>query len=136
MATSKQHDDPTDGESTENADSDENGVTETLEEAIAKLTPEQAAMFMRALNLTMKKRKLMLMGTLLSLFIMVAGTIWAFVAFTHRSPGMFMSWVFLVPFGTAGFCMWLFGRLAKRAGTATQDSLVTSSASTSGPPQE
>lgn len=98
---------------------------DSLEEAIAKLTPEQAEMFMKALSLTMKKRRLMLIGTLLSLFVLIAGTIWAFVAFGNREPGSFKLWVFLVPFGGAGFCMWLFGILAKRAGVQTHSTLTS-----------
>ncbi|MCP4446720.1 MAG: hypothetical protein GY811_15440 [Myxococcales bacterium] len=96
---------------------------ESLEEAIAKLTPEQAEMFMNALTLTMKKRKLMLMGTLLALLVLVVGTFGAFVTFANRAPGSFMIWVFLVPFAGAGFCMWFFGRLAKRTGVQSQSTL-------------
>lgn len=96
---------------------------ESLEEAIAKLTPEQAEMFMKALTLTMKKRRLMLMGTLLALLVLVAGTIWAFITFANREPGSFKIWVFLVPFAGAGLSMWIFGRLAKRAGVQTQSTL-------------
>ncbi len=97
---------------------------ESLEEAIANLTPEQAEIFMRALSLTMRKRRLMLMGNLFALLIMVIGMIFAFISYGSREPGSFSGWVFLVPFGGAGFCMWLFGKLAKRAGVQTHESLV------------
>ncbi len=99
---------------------------DSLEEAIAKLTPEQADMFMRALTLTMKKRRLMLAGTLSSLFVLVAGSVFAFGIFAIREPGSFMLWVFLVPFAASGFIMWLFGHLAKRAGALTQAALIES----------
>ena len=97
---------------------------ESLEEAIANLSPEQAEMFMRVLSLTMKKRRLMLLGTLLALFLLVAGTLVAFVTFHNREPGQFALWVFLVPFALAGATLWGFGRMAKRAGVQSQQSLA------------
>lgn len=99
---------------------------ESLEEAIAKLTPEQTEMFMNALMLTMKKRRLMLIGTLMALLVLLLGTVLAFIAFANREPGSFKIWVFLVPFAGAGFSMWFFGRLAKRAGLQSQSTLSTS----------
>lgn len=104
--------------------SPESPESETLEEAIAKLSPEQADMFMRALSLTMKKRRLMLVGNLLALFLMIAGMLWAFASYANRETGSFAAWVFLVPFGSAGFCMWIFGKLAKRAGAQTHTTLA------------
>jgi hypothetical protein len=97
---------------------------ESLEEAIAKLTPEQADMFMRALALTMRKRRLMLVGNLLALLLTVIGMLFAFVAYGNREPGSFVGWVFLVPIGSAGFVLWFFGKLAKRAGSLTHQTLV------------
>lgn len=86
---------------------------ESFEEALAKLTPEQTEMFMQALDMTMRKRRLMLLGNLLALLCMVGGMLLAFIAFSKREPGTFTGWVFLVPFASAGMCMWFFGRLAR-----------------------
>jgi hypothetical protein len=97
---------------------------DSLEEAIAKLTPEQADMFMRALSLTMRKRRLMLVGNLLALLMLIIGMLFAFVAYGNRTPGTFVGWVFLVPLASAGFCLWLFGKLAKHAGNLTHKTLV------------
>ncbi len=97
---------------------------ETLDEAIAKLTPEQAAMFMRALALTMRKRRLVLVGNLLALLLLIIGLMFAFVAYGNRTPGSFTGWVFLVPFGSTGFVLWFFGKLAKRAGHQTHQTLI------------
>jgi hypothetical protein len=97
---------------------------DSLEEAIAKLTPEQADMFVRALSLTMRKRRLMLVGNLLALLVLVIGMLFAFVAYGNRTPGTFVGWVFLVPLGSAGFCLWFFGKLAKRAGARTHKTLI------------
>ena len=96
---------------------------ESLEDAIAKLSPEQAEMFMRVLTLTMKKRRIMLFGNLLALFLMVSGMLWAFVAYGQRDPGSFSAWVFLVPFASAGLSLWLFGRVASKAGAKTTTAL-------------
>lgn len=109
----------------EEVEAEEPGIEgDSLEEAIAKLTPEQADMFMRALALTMRKRRLMLVGNLTALLIMLVGMLFAFVAYGSREPGAFVGWVFLVPFGSAGFVLWLFGKLAKSAGKKTHQTLV------------
>ncbi len=99
------------------------GEGETLEEAIAKLSPEQAEMFMKVLSLTMKKRRIMLIGNLLALLLLLSGMLWAFVAFANREPGSFSAWVFLVPFGSAGLSLWIFGKYASQAGTKTTAAL-------------
>ncbi len=100
---------------------------ESLDEAIAALTPEQTEIFMRALAHTMRKRRLMLTGNLLALLIMVFGMIFAFFSYSSREPGSFAGWVFLIPFGGAGFSMWFFGKLAKRSGIKTHQALVKDS---------
>ena len=111
--------------SVEDASVEDVGIEgDSLEDAIAKLTPEQADIFIRALSLTMRKRRLMLVGNLTALLIMVIGMLFAFVAYGSREPGAFVGWVFLVPFGSAGFVLWFFGKLAKRAGTKTHRTLV------------
>ena len=71
------------------AESTDNAPAETLDEAIAKLSPEQAEMFVRALALAMRKRRLMLVGNLLALLLLVIGLLFAFVAYGNRVPGSF-----------------------------------------------
>lgn len=100
---------------------------ESLEEAIAALTPEETEIFMRALAHTMRKRRMMLLGNLLALLMMVFGMVFAFFSYSSREPGSFSIWVFLVPFGGAGFFLWFFGRLAKRSGIKTHQALVKDS---------
>lgn len=92
---------------------------DSLEEAIAKLTPEQTEMFMKVLTQTMKKRRIMVFGNLLALGFLLAGIIWAFFVYANRDPASFSAWVFLVPFASAGVCLWLFGRLASQAAAKT-----------------
>jgi len=93
---------------------DNNG--DNLEEAIAQLTPEQAEMFMDALAYTVKKRNLMYYGTFLSLFLLTGGSIGALFYFFSLPASSFRMWVFLVPFGSAGFSLWFFGKMAHRVG--------------------
>lgn len=97
---------------------------ESLQEAIDNLTPEQAEMFMRALSHTMRKRRFMFVGNAAALLIMVIGIFFAFVSYANREPGTFAGWVFLIPFGSAGFVLWLFGKLAKKSGEKTHQTLV------------
>ena len=101
---------------------------DSLEEAIAKLTPEQAEMFMRALTLTMHKRRLMVIGNLLALLFMIFGFIAAVVIYAQREPGTFMGWIFLIPFAAGAASLWFFGGRAKRAGAAQEDPLPSASA--------
>jgi hypothetical protein len=89
--------------------------SESLEEAIAQLSPEQAEMFVTILEQTMKKRRLMLIGNLAAVVALVVGSLWAFYMFGNRDEGEFVGWVFLVPFAAAGAFLTIFGRLARRA---------------------
>lgn len=93
------------------ADSDEDF---DLEKALDELTPEQAEMFVAALELTMRKRRLLLIGNLAAAFAILLGTLLAFYVYGGREPGTFRAWVFLVPFGVAGALLLGFGRLARR----------------------
>lgn len=78
------------------------------------LTPEQAQMFVAALELAMKKRRLMLIGYLAAAFAVLIGGILALTLYANREPGQFVGWVFLVPFAAAGLFLYVFGRLARR----------------------
>jgi hypothetical protein len=91
-----------------------------LEEQIKNLTPEQAEMFVRALELAMKKRRLMLIGHLGAIVAMIAGGVWALYQYAAHEPGTFIGWVFLVPIAGAGAMLFGFGRLARRLGTRGQ----------------
>ena len=85
-----------------------------IAERIEELTPEQAEMFVRILDITMKRRRLMLIGYLGALFALVFGMGWALYMYGTHEPGTFIGWVFLVPIAAAGLILWTFGRWAKR----------------------
>lgn len=84
-----------------------------LEAALDKLSPQEAEMFVRALELTMKKRRIMMFGYLSAALLMVIGFLWAFYMYGTHDQHKFIGWVFLVPFTIAGISFIVFGRIAK-----------------------
>lgn len=88
-----------------------------LEKALADLTPEQAEMFVAALELAMKKRRVMLVGNLAAALAILIGMLWALYMYGGHEPGTFIGWVFLVPFAVAGAIMVGAAKIAKRIGT-------------------
>lgn len=84
-----------------------------LEEILANLTTEEAEMFLSALELTMRKRRVQLLGYLAALFCLVVGLGWAFWMYGRRDPGDFMGWAFLIPPAAAGLALYGFGKLAR-----------------------
>ena len=85
-----------------------------LQKALDQLTPEQAEMFVQALELTMKKRRIMLLGYLLAVLAIVIGFGWALYMYGTHEYGTFFGWVFLIPFAIAGATFILFGKIARR----------------------
>jgi len=97
------------------------GSDADLANALAKLSPEDAAMFMKALDMTMRRRRLLMLGYGASLLALVGGLLTALYVYGTREPGTFAGWVFLVPFAAVGLILYTFGRLAK----APKDKLLT-----------
>jgi hypothetical protein len=82
---------------------------------LAALTPEQRAMFERAFELTVKKRRVLMIGYLATAIALLLGMAWALYIFGKTHGGEeFMGWVFLVPPLVAAIVLMLFGRLARR----------------------
>ena len=90
---------------------------EDFAKKLAALTPEQREMFERALTLTVRKRRILMIGYLATAISLVLGLLWALYIYgkTHDS-GDFIGWVFLVPPLVAACVLMLFGRLARRLG--------------------
>jgi hypothetical protein len=86
----------------------------SLEERIKQLTPQEAQLFVQALELAMKKRRIMLAGYLLSLLVLLGGLLWGFYHHTTHLDTPLRGWVFLVPMAGCGAILWLSGRLARR----------------------
>ena len=87
---------------------------ESIEDQLKELTPEQAAMFVRILEITMKRRRIMLLGYLSALFALVIGVVWALYMYGTHERGTFIGWVFMVPLASAALLIWFFGRWSKR----------------------
>jgi hypothetical protein len=97
-----------------------------MEKELAQLTPQQAELFLRALELTMKKRRMMLFGYLAALLVIVGGLIGALYVWAAYRQTMFITWVFLVPFACAGGLIILFGKAARRIGKSPAASASSS----------
>ena len=88
---------------------------EEFAKKLAALTPEQRAMFERAFALTVKKRRVLMVGYLATAVSLLLGLAWALYIFGKTHGGEdFMGWVFLVPPLVAAMVLMLFGRLARR----------------------
>jgi hypothetical protein len=95
---------------------DEAGFADKL----ARLTPEQRAMFFEAFALATRKRRLMLLGYVAALISIAVGMAIAFYVYATHEPGTFVGWVMLLPFALAGLSLYGFGVAARRAGTGLE----------------
>jgi hypothetical protein len=84
-----------------------------LEQILANLTTEEAEMFLAALELTMRKRRVQLLGYLATVLLLVLGIAWSFWMYGRRDPGEFIGWVFLIPPAAAGLALYGFGKLSR-----------------------
>lgn len=87
---------------------------EDLAKAVEKLTPEEAQYFLLKLEGAIRKRKIQIVGYLVSMLVWIAGMMFALVYYgTHDG---FVGWAFLLPFGLVGVILFAFGRWAERVG--------------------
>ena len=84
-----------------------------LAQAIAQLSPEEAAFFLSKLEAAVTKRKIQLTGYLVAMVVWLAAMVGALVYYGVREG--FVGWVFLVPFALVGAVLWGFGRWAERS---------------------
>jgi hypothetical protein len=86
-----------------------------LAQAIAKLSPDEAAFFLHRLEMAMRKRKIQLTGYLVALLAWLAGMVLALVLFYFGGmSGWSAAWVFIVPLGIVGAILYGFGTWAER----------------------
>ena len=86
-----------------------------LARKLEELTPEQAEIFVRALHLAMRKRRVLLAGYVVTAIALVIGWLWALYIYGKTSGSrQFMAWVFLVPPALAAIILVGFGRIARR----------------------
>jgi hypothetical protein len=91
-----------------------------LAAAVARLSPDEAAFFLRRLEAAVTKRKIQLTGYLVAMVVWLAGMVGALVY--YGSVDGFVGWVFLVPFGLVGAVLWGFGRWAETVAQKIRDS--------------
>lgn len=87
---------------------------EVIEEQLQELSPEEALMFVKILEITLKRRRMQMLGYIFALVSVVFGMLFAVYLWGSREPGEFIGWVFIIPPAAAGLCLWLFGRWANR----------------------
>jgi len=85
---------------------------ETLADAVAQLSPEEAVYFLNRLEAAITKRKIQLTGYLVAMVVWLAAMVGALVYFGAHDG--FVGWVFLVPFGLVGLVLWGFGRWSEK----------------------
>ena len=85
-----------------------------LAKAIENLKPEEAAYFLWKLEIAIRKRKIQIMGYLVSMLVWLAGMLFALVYYgTHDG---FVGWAFLLPFVLVGGILFAFGKWSDRIG--------------------
>lgn len=86
-----------------------------LSKKLEELTPEEAEMFVRALHLAMRKRRVLIAGYLATAIALVLGWLWALYIYGKTSgSGEFMAWVFLIPPALGAILLFMFGRISRR----------------------
>ena len=87
-----------------------------LAEAVKKLDPKEAAFFLWKLEQSLRKRKIQIMGYLVSMLVWLAGMMFALVWYgTHDG---FVGWAFLLPFALVGLILFGFGKWSEAVGKA------------------
>jgi hypothetical protein len=88
---------------------------EEFRKKLDELSPEEQAMFLRAFELALRKRRILLLGYAASVLALLLGLLWALYIYGKTlGSGEFMAWVFLVPLLLAGIILLSVGRLARR----------------------
>ena len=95
-----------------------------LARAIEKLTPEEASFFLWRLEISIKKRKVQLVGYLVAMLVWLAGMLFA-LAYYGLASG-FVGWEFLLPFALVGMILFGFGKWADRIGSAKPPAEIVS----------
>jgi hypothetical protein len=78
--------------------------------AIAQLTPEQAEHFVGILERAIRRRRIQLIGYLVSLVVLLIGEFVALVVYGAADEGQFVGWVFFLPFLAVGLVLYIFGK--------------------------
>jgi hypothetical protein len=96
---------------------------EQLARAIEKLSPEEAAFFLWKLEMSIRKRKIQLVGYLVAMLVWLAAMLFA-LAYYGMATG-FVGWVFLVPFALVAVILIAFGRWSDKVGNMKPPNEIT-----------
>ena len=88
--------------------------SKALEDAISKLSPEEAAFFLETVESKLRKRKIQLTGYLLAMVVWLVTMLGALAV--YGAVDGFVLWVFLVPFALLGVILYAFGRWGTKVG--------------------
>lgn len=86
------------------------------EAELSGLSAKERALLDEAVDLVMKKRRIMFVGYVVAALMVAGGGAFTMIIYLGREPGTFWAWSLLVPFAGVGASLWGFGKLAKRAG--------------------
>ncbi len=102
--------------------------------AIVKLSPDEAAFFLHKLEAANRKRRVQLWGYLVALIIWALTMIFAMLYYAYSPRGVFVGWIFIVPFVAVGSLLFLFGKWADTIETLHPPQAATPPNETSAPP--
>lgn len=95
------------------------GEEETaIAEAIQKLSPAEAEVFLHKLERAIARRKIQLWGYLASLLVWAVTMFFALAFYGGADPHSFRAWILAIPFLALGLVLYAGGWLAERAGKA------------------
>lgn len=96
---------------------------EQIASAVQNLSSEEAEFFLFKLEAAIRKRKIQITGYLVAIALWAVGMFFA-LAYYGLHDG-FVGWAFLVPFAGVGVVLWIFGKIAERAGSPPRPVVVT-----------
>lgn len=87
---------------------------EEIEKHLRELSPEQAEIFVRSLEVILRRRRVRLFGYIAALIVFMSTMAISVYLYGTRDPGTFMGWIVLVPFALIALVFLVVGRLEKR----------------------
>lgn len=83
-------------------------------EAIEKLTPEEAQIFLDVLEKRLLKSKVQIWGYITAGVVLLVSMLGVLVYWGSTDSGTFIGWIMMIPFLLVGTILWGFGRWANR----------------------
>jgi small-conductance mechanosensitive channel len=91
---------------------------EAIADAIKKLSPAEAEVFLYQLERAILRRKVQLWGYLAALVVWVVSMFFALAFYGAADPESFRAWIFAMPFAGVGVVLLVVGTVADRIGKA------------------